>query len=97
MSTDGRGMGARRWARCSRELYRITRPGGWVAFEVGEVRRGDGQARGNRRPARHRAPGFDCSAILINAQRFTKTANIWGVKNNSLGTNSNRIVLFTKA
>ena len=43
------------------------------------------------------AAGFECSAILINAQRFTKTANIWGVKNNSLGTNSNRIVLFTKA
>ena len=40
--------------------------------------------------------GFECSAILINAQRFTKTANIWGVKNNSLGTNSNRIVLFRK-
>ncbi|MND02531.1 hypothetical protein D3C83_219380 [compost metagenome] len=42
------------------------------------------------------ATGFECSAILINAQRFTKTANIWGVKNNNLGTNSNRIVLFSK-
>jgi hypothetical protein len=42
------------------------------------------------------AAGFECSAILINAQRFTKTANIWGVANNSLGTNSNRIVLFRK-
>ena len=40
--------------------------------------------------------GFDCSAILINAQRFTKTSNIWGVKNNNNGTNSNRIVLFQK-
>jgi hypothetical protein len=42
------------------------------------------------------AAGFECAAILINTQRFTKTANIWGVKNNSLGTNSNRIVLFSK-
>ena len=40
--------------------------------------------------------GFECSAVLINAQRFTKTANIWGVENNRLGTNSNRIVLFRK-
>ncbi|MCL6646379.1 MAG: site-specific DNA-methyltransferase [Dehalococcoidia bacterium] len=27
-------------ARVLAELYRVTRPGGWVAFEVGEVRRG---------------------------------------------------------
>ena len=40
--------------------------------------------------------GFACEAILINAQHFTKTANIWGVQNNQLGTNSNRIVLFRK-
>jgi len=43
------------------------------------------------------AQGLDCSAILINSQSFTKTANIWGVANNRLGTNSNRIVLFRKA
>ena len=35
-------------------------------------------------------------AVAINAQKFTKTANIWGVSNNSKGTNSNRIVLFRK-
>ena len=29
-------------------------------------------------------------------QRFTKTANIWGVGNNRLGTNTNRIVVFRK-
>ncbi len=28
--------------------------------------------------------------------RPTCTANIWGVSNNSLGTNTNRIVLFRK-
>ena len=78
-----------------RELYRITRPGGWVAFEVGEIRRGELKLDEVVAPL-GTAAGFECSAILINAQRFTKTANIWGVKNNRLGTNSNRIVLFSK-
>jgi hypothetical protein len=78
-----------------RELHRVTRPGGWVAFEVGEVRRGTVNLDEIIAPVGI-SGGFDCSAILINAQRFTKTANIWGVKNNSLGTNSNRIVLFRK-
>ena len=78
-----------------RELYRVTRPGGWVAFEVGEVRRGSVNLDEVVAPLGV-AIGFECTAILINAQSFTKTANIWGVTNNSLGTNSNRIVLFKK-
>ena len=77
------------------ELYRITRRGGWVAFEVGEVRRGAVRLEEIVAPLGI-AAGFSCEAILINAQRFTKTANIWGVSNNRLGTNSNRIVLFRK-
>ncbi len=77
------------------ELYRVTRPGGWLAFEVGEIRRGTVKLEEIVAPLGVNA-GFECSAILINAQRFTKTANIWGVRNNSLGTNSNRIVLFRK-
>ena len=87
------------WAQDMRpvlgELYRVTRPGGWVAFEVGEIRRGELKLEETVVPLGIDA-GFDCSAILINAQRFTKTANIWGVANNRLGTNSNRIVLFQK-
>ena len=78
------------------ELYRVTRPGGWVAFEVGEVRRGAVKLEEVVAPLGIYA-GFSCEAILINAQRFTKTANIWGVSNNKLGTNSNRIVLFRKS
>ncbi len=78
------------------ELYRVTRLGGWLAFEVGEVRRGTVKLEEIVAPLGVDA-GFECSAILINSQRFTKTANIWGVRNNSLGTNSNRIVLFRKA
>jgi DNA modification methylase len=78
------------------ELHRVTKPGGWVAFEVGEVRRGTVKLDEVVAPLGIGA-GFECAAILINAQSFTKTANIWGVKNNSLGTNSNRIVLFRKS
>ena len=32
-------------------------------------------------------------AVLINEQRFTRTANIWGVTNNRRGTNTNRVVV----
>ena len=34
--------------------------------------------------------------VLINDQKFTKTANCWGVDNMAKGTNTNRIVLFRK-
>ena len=77
------------------ELYRITRPGGWVAFEVGEVRRGAVRLEEVVAPIGTTA-GFECQAVLINSQRFTKTANIWGISNNRLGTNTNRIAVFHK-
>lgn len=77
------------------ELYRVTRRGGWVAFEVGEIRRGEVKLEEVIAPLGIEA-GFECTAILINTQEFTKTANIWGVHNNKSGTNSNRIVLFRK-
>jgi hypothetical protein len=78
-----------------RELYRVTVPNGWVAFEVGEVRRGKIKLEEVVAPIGISA-GFACMAVAINAQKFTKTANIWGVSNNNLGTNTNRIVLFRK-
>jgi DNA modification methylase len=78
-----------------RELHRITVPNGWVAFEVGEVRNGKVNLDEIVAPIGISA-GFACMAVAINAQKFTKTANIWGVKNNSQGTNTNRIVLFRK-
>ena len=77
------------------ELYRVTRRGGWLAFEVGEVRGGTVNLEEAVAPI-GAAAGFKCVAILINSQQFTKTANIWGVDNNRRGTNSNRIVLFQK-
>ncbi len=78
------------------ELYRITRSGGWVAFEVGEVRGGRLWLDEHIIPIGE-AAGFTCVAVLVNQQRFTKTANIWGVRNNERGTNTNRIALFRKA
>ena len=81
--------------RVFRELLRITKPRGYVAFEVGEVR------KRTIRLEEHVVPpglgaGFSCECILINQQAFTKTSNIWGVDNNTCGTNTNRIVVFRK-
>lgn len=79
-----------------RELHRVTCAGGWVAFEVGEVRRGSVRLDEMVVPLGIQA-GFTCAGIVINSQVFTKTSNIWGIRNNASGTNSNRIVLFQKA
>lgn len=77
------------------ELFRITRKGGWVAFEVGEVRNRKVMLDEVVVPLGEKA-GFMCHCIVINQQEFTKTANIWGVSNNRRGTNTNRIVIFEK-
>jgi SAM-dependent methyltransferase len=77
------------------ELHRVTRPGGHVAFEVGEVRRGKLRLDEVVLPLGVRA-GFKAHGVLVNSQVFTKTAHIWGVGNNDKGTNSNRVVLFER-
>lgn len=77
------------------ELFRITVEGGFVAFEVGEVRNGTVTLEDSVLPIGTKI-GFTPIGIMVNTQSFTKTANIWGVKNNSKGTNSNRIVVFRK-
>jgi hypothetical protein len=77
------------------ELYRITKKSGYVAFEVGEVRRGKVRLDEHIAPLGLKA-GFECLGVIINLQKFTKTANIWGISNNAVGTNTNRIVLFRK-
>ena len=78
-----------------KELYRITKDEGWVAFEVGEIRNKKIKLEEIVLPLGMRA-GFKAQGVMINEQAFTKTSNIWGVENNKRGTNSNRIVIFQK-
>lgn len=78
------------------ELYRVVRPGGHVAFEVGEVRGGRVRLEEYVIPSGATA-GFVPQFVLINDQQFTKTANCWGVTNEQKGTNTNRVVLFRKS
>jgi DNA modification methylase len=77
------------------ELYRITKKQGYVAFEVGDVKQGKIKLDEYVAPLGLNS-GFNLIGIIINTQNFTKTSNLWGVKNNKKGTNSNKIVLFQK-
>ena len=82
-------------ARALGELARVLKPGGHVAFEVGEVRKGTLLLEELVIPA-GLAAGLQPELVLVNEQEFTKTANCWGVDNLGKGTNTNRIVLFSK-
>ena len=77
------------------ELRRVLAPGGYIAFEVGEVRSGTIKLEDAVIPC-GASVGLEPVAVVINSQVFTKTANCWGVSNNRKGTNTNRIVLFRK-
>ena len=77
------------------EIARVVRPGGHVAFEVGEVRGGKILLEQQVWRAAEGLP-FDRLCVMVNAQKFTKTANCWGVSNGSKGTNTNRIVIFQR-
>jgi hypothetical protein len=79
-----------------RELHRVLKPGGWVAFEVGEVRKGKVLLEHSVARAASRA-GLSPVAVLLHQQSFTKTSHCWGVENSKAGTNSHRLVLLRKA
>jgi len=64
-------------------------------LKVGEIRKGKVKLDEYIAPLGIKA-GFECFGVVINLQKFTKTANIWGVSNNAVGTNTNRIVVFRK-
>ena len=74
------------------ELRRVLERGGYVAFEVGEVRSGKILLESLVVPAAAEA-GLEPLMVLVNDQAFTKTSNCWGVDNLKKGTNTNRIVL----
>ena len=78
-----------------RELHRILTPGGYIAFEVGEVRGGKLKMEELVIPAA-KAAGLVPVLLLINSQEFTKTSNCWGVTNQVAGTNTNRVILLQK-
>jgi len=83
-------------ARVFHELHRVLKPGACVAFEVGEVRKGTVRLEESVIPSAMEA-GLEPVFVLINDQAFTKTAALWGVANNRVGTNTNRVVLLRKA
>jgi hypothetical protein len=77
------------------ELRRVLKPGGYIAFEVGEVRRGKLRMEELVIPAA-KAAKLTPALVLINSQEFTKTSNCWGVTNQIAGTNTNRVILLQK-
>jgi len=78
------------------ELRRVLKPGGYIAFEVGEVRRGKLKMEELVIPAAKAAKLIPV-LVLINSQEFTKTSNCWGVTNQTAGTNTNRVILLQKS
>lgn len=78
-----------------KEMCRVMREGGHIAFEVGEVRNGKVQLEEIVLQAVEGLP-LVLEKVLINQQNFTKTSNLWGITNNQAGTNTNRIVLFKR-
>ncbi len=77
------------------ELKRILKSNGRIAFEVGEIHKGTLNLEESVATAALEA-GLMPEELVINEQKFTKTANCWGVDNNKKGTNSNRIVILKK-
>ena len=80
---------------CFEEFARVVRPGGFIGFEVGEVRGGKVLLERNVVAAIGGLP-FEVLGVMVNQQAFTKTANCWGVGNNAKGTNTNRIVMIRR-
>ena len=78
------------------EFARVVRPGGFIGFEVGEVRGGKILLERNVVAAITGLP-FEVMGVMVNQQSFTKTANCWGVGNNAKGTNTNRIVMLRRS
>ncbi|HOO92060.1 MAG TPA: DNA methyltransferase [Opitutales bacterium] len=85
-----------RWAAAMESALIKTReilvPGGYFAFEVGEVDKGTVKLERTIVEVAANA-GYEVLCVMVNQQEFTKTSNCWGVDNASKGTNTNRIVV----
>src|SRR5262249_8929916 len=79
-----------------RELRRVLKRGGYIAFEVGGVRRGKLKMEELVIPAANAAK-LKPVLVLINTQEVTKTSNCLGVTNQIAGTNTNRVILLQKS
>ncbi|HNV68791.1 MAG TPA: DNA methyltransferase [Candidatus Ozemobacteraceae bacterium] len=84
------------------ELHRVLVPGGYLAMEVGEVRH-QGELLNLEEVIinmtcnkQYNAGQYRVLQVLVQSQEFTKLANCFQVKNNVLGTNTNRIILMEK-
>lgn len=78
-----------------KEMRRVLKPGKLIAFEVGEVRSGSINLEFHVIRAA-KAAGLKPAMVMIHDQEFTKTSHCWGIKNRSIGTNTQRIVLLKK-
>jgi len=78
------------------ELRRILVPGGFIGFEVGDLKSGALLMEDLVIPAAQNA-GLSPRLVMINEQDFTKTSHCWGVSNSRKGTKTNRIVLLQKS
>ena len=60
-----------------KRMVKLLKKGAYVAFEVGEVRKGKIKLEDHVIPAAERA-GLVPILVLVNDQEFTKTSNCWG-------------------
>lgn len=77
------------------ELMRVVKPGGYIAMEVGEIRRGTVKLE---RLVWQAAEGLPCRrlGVIVHDAKFTKSSHIYNVTNGVRGTNTNRIVLLQR-
>ncbi|MCX7568071.1 DNA methyltransferase [Sulfitobacter sp. F26169L] len=77
------------------EMMRVVKPGGYIALEVGEIKKGTVKLE---RAVWEAAEGLPCRrlGVIIHDAEFTKTSHIFDVTKNQRGTNTNRIVIMQR-
>jgi tRNA G10 N-methylase Trm11 len=78
-----------------KEASRVMKKNGRFIMEVGEVKYGKEIVNLDEVIIRSSInTGMEWEVTYINSQKFTKLSNCWNVSNNTLGTNTNRCVVF---